>query len=92
MRTVTTVRLPDSLIALAKKKARERGTTLTALLEEGLREVVSERPGSAKPRRVKLPISSAKGGLLPGIDSVKLGAHSQGQDDLDYVERMKRPS
>jgi len=89
MKTVTTVRLPDSLIALAKKKARERGTTLTALLEEGLREIVSERPGPAKPRRVKLPVSSAKGGLLPGIDSIKLGAHSQELDDLDAVARMK---
>ena len=90
MKTVTTVRLPDSLIALAKKKAREQGTTLTALLEKGLREVISERPGPAKPRRVKLPISSAKGGLMPGIESLKLGAHSQEQDDLDHVERMKR--
>lgn len=90
MKTLTTVRLPDSLLALAKKKARERGTTLTALLEEGLREIVSERPGSAKPRRVKLPVSSAKGGLLPGIDAVKLGAHAEELDDLESIERMKR--
>ncbi|MEK7266352.1 MAG: DUF2191 domain-containing protein [Pseudomonadota bacterium] len=90
MKSVTTIRLPDNLLALARKKARERGTTLTALLEEGLREVVSERPAPAEPRRVKLPISAAKGGLLPGIDAVKLSTHAQEEDDLDYVERMKR--
>lgn len=90
MKSTTTIRLPDSLLELARKKARESGTTVTALIEEGLRRIVSDRPKAPKPRRVKLPVSSARGGLLPGIDPVKLHSHAQELDDADYVERMKR--
>ncbi|MFN0022838.1 MAG: DUF2191 domain-containing protein [Parvularculaceae bacterium] len=67
----------------AKKAARERGTTVTALIEEGLRTVVAARPAVAK-RRVDLPVSSAVGGLLPGINPVKLLAYV---DELDDLER-----
>lgn len=85
----TTVRLPEALLARAKKKARDEGTTLTALIEEGLKEVVAR--SRAKSRRlVKLPVSKARGGLLPGIDPIKLNTQAQELDDLDYMERMKR--
>lgn len=63
----TTVRLRDELLARAKRKAAEEGRTLTSLLEEGL-EVVLAEPETTKRRRVRLPVSSATGGLLPGVD------------------------
>lgn len=36
----TTVEISDALLEAAKRVARERGTTLRALVEEGLRAVV----------------------------------------------------
>ena len=64
----TTVRLPEDLIERAKRKAAAEGRSLTALIEEGLRRVLNERrPGEAA-GRVSLPVSSAGGGLMPGID------------------------
>jgi hypothetical protein len=59
----TTVRLPDELIAQAKRKAAAEGRTLTALIEEGLRRVVAEKRDPAKPRDVTIPVSTAKGWL-----------------------------
>jgi Ribbon-helix-helix protein, copG family len=83
----TTVRLPEDLIKRAKRKAAAEGSTLTALIEEGLRLVVFEKP-KEKPKRVLPPYSDATGGPLPGID-ISDSAALQEMDDLEYVERMK---
>lgn len=50
----TTVDIPDSLLAEAKELAARRRTTLRALVERGLREVVrrSRRPEDFRLRRV----------------------------------------
>ena len=63
----TTVRLPEGLLDLARKKAAAEKTTLTALIERGLRDIVMAKPAQ-KRRKVKLPVSKAKGGLMPGVD------------------------
>lgn len=58
----TTLRLPDDLLKEAKKRAAERGTTLTALVEEALREALSraeEGGGRAEPVSLTTPASSA---------------------------------
>jgi len=84
----TTVRLPEELLKRAKRKAAAEGRTLTALIEEGLRQVVADEKRETKGKR-KLPrISKATGGLLPGIDLTRL-SDIQHMDDLEYVERMK---
>jgi hypothetical protein len=84
----TTVRLPAELLKRAKRKAVAEGRTLTALIEEGLRQVVEEKKTSTKGKR-KLPrISKATGGLQPGIDLTRF-SDIQHMDDLEYVERMK---
>jgi hypothetical protein len=64
----TTVRLNEGLLRQAKAEASRRGETLTALIERGLRLILSaaERP-SQRPR-VKIPVSRAAGGTKPGID------------------------
>jgi hypothetical protein len=64
----TTVRLDEHLLAQAKREAARRGETLTALLERALRLVLATRPSSSKRARVELPVSSAAGGTLPGVD------------------------
>jgi hypothetical protein len=64
----TTVRLDDPLLERAKKAAAERGTTLTGLIEEGLRLVLAG-PGETDRRpRVSLPVCRASGGTHPGVD------------------------
>ncbi len=64
----TTVRLDDGLLDQARREAVRRGTTLTALIEEGLRLAINP-PHSVQPGpRVRLPVSRARSGLMPGID------------------------
>ena len=63
----TTVRLPESLLEKARKRAMEQGRTLTSLIEEGLNRVLADvKPAHQK--KVRLPLSKAKGGTLPGVD------------------------
>ena len=85
----TTVRLPDELLARAKRKAAADGRTLTSLIEDGLRIVVAGDRRAAKVKRVLPRVSKAMGGPMPGIDLAGLSA-LQETDDLDDVERMKR--
>ena len=83
----TTVRLPDDLIRRAKRKAAVEGRSLTALIEEGLRRVLNERaPG--KGDRILPPVSTATGGLMPGIDLNDTAA-LQEMEDLDHARRLK---
>lgn len=60
----TTVQIPDPLLSKAKTLARESGTTLAALIQEGLRRVVEER--SRKRKAFKLRDAAVSGqGLSP---------------------------
>ena len=63
----TTIRINDDLLKGAKKRAAEEGLTLTALVEEGLRLVLS-KAGPGPRTRIELPVSEAAGGVLPGVD------------------------
>jgi len=47
----TTVEIADSLLEEAKKLAAERSTTLRQIIEEGLRNVLDQRP--KKPFRLR---------------------------------------
>jgi hypothetical protein len=84
----TTVRLPRELLARAKRKAVAEHRTLTSLIEEGLRLVVSDNQKKSKAQRVLPRYSDAVGGPLPGID-ISDSAALQEMEDLEYVERMK---
>jgi hypothetical protein len=64
----TTVRLEDGLLEQAKREAERRGTTLTALIEQGLRLAIRRPRRVAAQARVKLPVSRARGGTVAGID------------------------
>ena len=84
----TTVRLPRELLSRAKRKAAAEGRTLTSLIEDGLRLVVTEKNRPAKGKREYPPVSKATGGLMPGID-ISDSAAIQEMEDLEYIERMK---
>jgi hypothetical protein len=84
----TTVRLPKDLLTRAKRKALAEDRTLTSLIEEGLRLVVSDNRKAGKRERGRIPLSTATGGPLPGID-ISDSAALQEMEDIEYVERMK---
>ncbi len=63
----TTVRLDDALLTRAKERAARERRTLTSLVEEGL-TLVLERPGPERRKRVVLTVSTAGGGVRPGVD------------------------
>ena len=64
----TTVRLDDGLLTKAKQEARRRGETLTSLMERGLRLAMAGSRRTATLSAPRLPVSSATGGTLPGVD------------------------
>jgi hypothetical protein len=76
----TTVRLDDALLDRARREAARRGTTLTALIEQGLLAVLA--PPAKKPprRRVNLPLCREGGGVMPGVDL------DNSADLLDHME------
>ena len=84
----TTVRLPSELLKRAKRMAAEEGRTLTSLIEDGLRLVISADRQKAKRPLGPIPVSKATGGLMPGVDITKY-SDIQGMDDLEYAERLK---
>ena len=81
----TTIRLDERLLAEAKEMAARSGLTLTALIEQALRESFSRRQERREHRPVKLP-ASGKGGLLPGVDL------DDSASLLDLMERDDTPS
>jgi hypothetical protein len=83
----TIVRLPKELLDSARRKAAAEGVTPTALIEDGLRGVLSERLHLASAKRVLPRISKATGGLLTGVDLTNPGA-MQETEDAEYIERI----
>lgn len=63
----TTVRLDESLVREAKKRAAESGKTLAAVIEDALREALSRRPPRAQRSTLKFT-TFAGHGLRPGVD------------------------
>lgn len=64
----TTVQIPDPLVTRAKAIARREGTTLAALVEEGLRTVVKARD-QRRSERFELRDASVSGeGVNPDFD------------------------
>jgi hypothetical protein len=63
----TTVRLDDRLLAQAKRLAQDTGRTLTAVIEDALRETLARRRSEPRKAPVRLPTFKG-GGLLPGVD------------------------
>lgn len=63
----TTVDLPDELLRRARVTAAQEGTTLTALLADGLQLRLGNATAVARITR-PLPLSDAGGGLQPSVD------------------------
>jgi hypothetical protein len=63
----TTVRLYPHLLAEAKRVAAENGRTLTAVIEDALRESLTRRGEPRTSGSVKIPTFRGQG-IQPGID------------------------
>ena len=63
----TTIRVDDQLLAEAKKYALETGRTLTAVMEDALREKLARRNNRTKQKKVRLA-TFGRGGVMPGVD------------------------
>lgn len=63
----TTIRLNDRLLSEAKVVAARTGRTLTAVIEDALREKLARRKDRAPRARVRLPTFGGRG-PLPGVD------------------------
>ena len=73
--------MEDGLLRRAKRIAAQRETTLTAILEEALREWLDRQRRRQKREPVDLPVSGSDGGVRPGVDL---------DDSADLLERMER--
>lgn len=63
----TTIRLNDQLLKTAKRLAHDTGTSLSAVIEDALRQVLSRRMVKQPRQAVKLTTVSGQG-VRPGID------------------------
>lgn len=63
----TTIRLDEALLRGAKEMAVRTGRTLTAVIEDALRESLA-RAGAKKPRQAVRLVTFMGQGLQPGID------------------------
>ena len=84
----TTVRLPAELLRKAKRKADAEGRTLTALMEDGLRYVVSDKPAGKKQRTDHA--AGQQGDWRHDAGNHDLGEIIEELDDLEYIERLNR--
>jgi hypothetical protein len=80
----TTVRLDPDLLHEAKIVAAEDRTTMTALMEQALRELLARRRQSRPRTRVPLPSFRGRG-LQPGVDLSNTAAL------LDLLDRPDAP-
>ena len=79
-RVKTTLDINDRLLAEAKALAARQRTTLTRLVEEGLRLRLQAQQ-AATPARAPLPVYPGEGGLVAGIDPRSNKSLLQAADD-----------
>jgi hypothetical protein len=75
----TTIRLDDQLLRSAKRFAHDTGKSLTAIIEDALRQILSRRTAKQPRNTVKLTTVPGRG-VLPGVDlddSAALLAHME---------------
>ena len=63
----TTIYIPDDLLAEAKKLAAESQRTLTAVIEDSLRETLARRRRKNRSEPTRLT-TFGQGGTRPGVD------------------------
>ena len=77
----TTVDLPDALLKRARVTAAQEGTTLTALLADGLQLRLGKGVAAVSRSARPLPVSKAGGGLHPWVDPASNASLLDAADD-----------
>ncbi len=80
----TTVRLDDQLLTEAKVLAASTGRSLTAVIEDALREMLARKKMSSQ--RAPIRLKTVPGRLQPGIDLDDSAAL------LEFMERYDGPA
>lgn len=82
----TTVNVPDELLAEAKAAAVREHTTLTRLVEEGLRLRLRRAANGERLVRVELPVCDGRGGFTAAVtDSLSNQALYDAADDEAFA-------
>lgn len=76
----TTLDLDDDLLVRAKSQAARERTSLTALIEEGLR-LRLRRGAPGRRGSSRLAVHHGRGGLMPGIDPLSNRSLFDAADD-----------
>jgi len=78
----TTLDLDDELLARAKSLAARERTSLTSLIEEGLRlRLRSRRRAPGRPVSARLAVHSGRGGLAVNVDPLSNRSLIEAADD-----------
>ncbi len=64
----TTLNIDDDLLREVKANAARKGRTLTAAVEDALRESLARIGPGSPPHAAELPTFRGEGGLMPGVD------------------------
>ena len=82
----TTLNIDDDLLNRARERAAKTHRTLTAVLEDALRQALIGADREGPRQRVSLKVSDQEAGLCPGVDLDSSSAL------LDLMERGLGPS
>jgi hypothetical protein len=83
----TTISIADELLKSAKLRAKERGTTLGAFVEDALRRELSVNYESAD--RPPIPVFRGGNGLRPGVDLTSNRALYELLDEGVPLEKLR---
>jgi Arc/MetJ family transcription regulator len=83
----TTVSISDELLAAAKRRARERGTTLGAVIDAALQRELADRGPAAEPPPV--PVFRRGTGPRPGVDLTSNRALHEALDEELSLDRRR---
>ena len=82
----TTVSIPDELLASARRRARERGTTLGQVVEAALRRELAAAETRAAP---PLPVFTRGTGPLAGVEMTSNRALLEALDEGQHLDRQR---
>ena len=82
----TTVTLDDEIVARAKRRARERGITVSALIEAALRRDLAREERPAPPQ---IPVRRGGSGPRPGVDLTSNRALAEVLDEGQPLDRLR---
>lgn len=84
----TTIDIPEPLLRSAKRKAAERGATLSTVVGDALRASLATRPPSGTPA---FRLLTVKGASRPGIDLDRTSALLLTDDEVQFGTSDKAP-